>query len=164
MVVSAHRAPAFAHAIESDHVARELVVAVPLPEDKGLRGDGRPKARRFRTQQLELGQRLVAFRARDGLTQMEVARAIGAGTASTISLWESGMNVPDGMPRERLGGLLTGRCWPELRAAIIDVTTDGLPGPWDRVARWLWPYWANYAASPARPNCSGTIAGAMASG
>jgi hypothetical protein len=51
------RASAFANAIESDHLQRELVV-VPLPEDTGLGGDGRPRVRRY---QLDLGQRLAAF-------------------------------------------------------------------------------------------------------
>jgi len=109
---------------------------VPLPEDQGLRGDGRPKVRRFRTQQLELGQRLVAFRERHGLTQLEVARAIGARNASTVSLWEGGVNVPDGMLRERLAVLVEGRCWPALRAAMLGDAGTGLPGAWDRAARW----------------------------
>ncbi len=79
-------APPFANTIEPNHVARELVVAVPLPEDRGLRGDGRPKVRRFRSLQLELGERLMAFRERYGVTQAEIARAVGAGNASTVSL------------------------------------------------------------------------------
>jgi transcriptional regulator with XRE-family HTH domain len=77
-------------------------------------------------------KRLVVFRERYGLTQMEVARAIGAGTASTATLWESGVNVPDGMLRERLGDLLAGRGWPELRAVMIADADDGLPHSWDR--------------------------------
>lgn len=130
------RAPPFANTIESNHVARELVVAVPLTEDRGLRRDGRPHVRRFRSYQRELGERLAAFRARYGVTQAEVARAIGAGNASTVSLWESGVHVPDGMRRERLTALVEERHWPELRAAMLGDPGTGLPGAWGRAARW----------------------------
>jgi transcriptional regulator with XRE-family HTH domain len=109
---------------------------VPLPEDRGLDGEGRPKVRRFRSYQLDLGQRLAAFRERYGVTQAEVARAVGAVNASTVSLWESGVNVPDGILRERLADLLDGRRWPELRSAMTADAGDGLPGSWDRAARW----------------------------
>ena len=89
-------APPFAIIIESNHVARELVVAVPLPEDRGLRGDGRPHVRRFRSLQLDLGQRLAAFRARYGISQAEIAQTVGASGGSTVSLWESGATFPTG--------------------------------------------------------------------
>lgn len=128
------RAPAFANTIVSDHVARELVIIVPLPEDTGLRGDGRPKVRRFRRYQVELGERLATFRERYGVTQAEVARAVGARDHSAVSQWEGGVNVPEGMLRERLAELLDGRLWPDLRTAMIP--GDGLPEPWDRAVRW----------------------------
>ncbi len=72
-----------------NQVTRELVLTVPLPDDKGRRGDGRPKVHRFRSHWLELGRRLRDFRARYGVTQTEIARAIGAGDAST-----SGCSTP----------------------------------------------------------------------
>lgn len=107
-----------------------------MPEDKGLHGDGRPHVRRFRSYQLDLGQRLAAFRARYGITQAEVARAVGASGGPTVSLWESGGNVPNGMLRERLAELLDGRHWPELRAAMLTKPGEGLPSSWDRAVRW----------------------------
>lgn len=109
---------------------------MPLPEDRGLRGDGRPKVCRFRSYNLDLGQRLAAFRARYGVTRAEVARVVRAREPSAVSLWESGTNVPKGMLRERLAELLDGRRWPELRAAMLGVATDGLPDSWDRAVRW----------------------------
>ena len=109
---------------------------MPLPEDQGLRGDGRPHARRFRSLQCDLGQCLAAFRQRYGVTQVDIARAVGASGGPTVSLWESGANVPNGMLRERLVDLLDGRHWPQLRAAMLGDAGDGLPVPWDRAARW----------------------------
>ena len=114
--------------------SRELVITVPLPEDRGRRGDGRPKARRFRSFQAELGRRLRAFRARYGVTQTEVARAVGAAGPSAVAQWERGTAVPEGVRRERVVELLEGRRWPELRAAAI--AGDGLPASWDRAVRW----------------------------
>ena len=99
-----------------NQVARELVITVPLPNDKGRTGDGRPTVRRIRSHWLELGRRLRDFRARYGVTQTEVARAVGAGDASTVAEWESGVNVPEGIRREYLIELLEGRRWRELRA------------------------------------------------
>ncbi len=64
---------------------------------------------------------------------MEIARAIGAGDASTVAQWESGVNVPEGLRREHLIELLDGQRWPELRA--VAVVGDGLPVAWDRGAR-----------------------------
>src|SRR5436309_969300 len=67
-------APAFANAIvppqrdRNEHRGREIVVTVPLPEDRGLRGGG-ARVRRFRSHLVELGTRLRAFRRRHGLTQ-----------------------------------------------------------------------------------------------
>jgi Helix-turn-helix domain len=69
----------------SGHAARELVLTAPLPEDRGRRGDARPRVHRFRSRWLELGRRLRAFRGRYGLTQAEVAAAVGAGPASTVA-------------------------------------------------------------------------------
>jgi transcriptional regulator with XRE-family HTH domain len=109
---------------------------VPLPEDTGLRGDGRPKVRRFRSHRLELGECLAAFRARYGVTQAEIARAVGARDHSAVSQWESGVNVPDGMLGERLAALVEGRRWPELRTAMLADAGEGLPGSWGRAARW----------------------------
>lgn len=117
-----------------NQVVRELVITVPLPDDKGRQGDGRPKIRRFRSHWLELGQRLVEFRARYGITQAEIAEVVGAGNASTVAQWESGVNVPEGLRREHLIELLDGHRWPELRAAAL--AGDGLPAAWDRGARW----------------------------
>ena len=119
-----------------NHVGRELVITVPVPDDRGLRGDGRPKARRFRSHWLELGERLREFRARYGygVTQAEIAVVVGASNASTVAQWESGLSVPEGIRRERLVAVLDGRCWPELQAATI--VSDGLPEAWDRAARW----------------------------
>ncbi len=117
-----------------NQVARELVITVPLPDDKGRSGDGRSKVHRFRSHWLELGRRLRDFRARYGVTQTEVARAIGAGDASTVAQWESGVNVPEGIRREYLIELLEGRRWRELRAAAS--VGEGLPESWQRGARW----------------------------
>ena len=140
------RAPPFANTIEPHHVARELVVAVPLPEDRGLRGDGRPHVRRFRSHQLELGERLAAFRTRYGVTQAEVARAVGARDHSAVSQWESGVNVPEGLLRERLIGLVEGRPWPGLRGAMLADTGNGLPDPWGQAVRWY--RWASRERRP----------------
>ena len=117
-----------------NQVKRELVITVPLPDDKGRSGDGRSRVHRFRSHWLELGTRLVEFRARYGVTQAEIARAVGAGDASTVAQWESGASVPEGLRRERLVELLDGRLWPELRAA--ELVGDGLPISWDRGVRW----------------------------
>lgn len=108
-----------------NHVSRELVITVALPDDKGGRGDGRPRVRRFRSHWRELGRRLAEFRACYGITQAEIATAVGAGHASTVAEWESGVNVPEGLRREHLIELLDGQRWPELRA--VAVVGDGLP-------------------------------------
>lgn len=107
---------------------------MPLPEDKGRSGDGRPKVHRFRSHWLELGRQLRDVRARYSVTQTEIARAIGAGDASTVAQWESGVNVPEGLRREHLIELLDGQRWPELRAAAL--AGDGLPAAWGRGTRW----------------------------
>jgi len=106
---------------------------VALPEDRGVRGGG-TRVRRFRSHLVELGTQLRDFRRRYGLTQGEVARVIGLGAKSAICRWEAGAAVPDGVPRERLKGLLEGRLWPELRAAAV--TGPGLPESWEQAARW----------------------------
>ncbi|HEY8884946.1 MAG TPA: helix-turn-helix domain-containing protein [Chloroflexota bacterium] len=117
-----------------NHPGRELVLTVSLPGDKGKHGDGRPRAHRFRSHWLELGRRLRDFRARYGLTQGEIARVVGASDSTTVTLWESGTNVPDGVRRERLTDLLKGRLWRELREAHVDGT--GMPARWNEAARW----------------------------
>lgn len=103
-----------------------------MPEDRGLRGDGRPKVRRFRTLLLSLGTRLRAFREAYDVTQGEVAQVI-AGSVAAISQWESGIAVPEGHRRERLVALLDGRLWRKLRAAVV--AGEGIPMPWDRAVR-----------------------------
>src|SRR6266545_2497273 len=56
-------AHAFANAIvgglpdRERYPQRELVLTVPLPEDRGRRGDARPKVHRFRSYEVELGRR-----------------------------------------------------------------------------------------------------------
>lgn len=107
---------------------------MPLPEDRGRQGGGRPKVHRFRSHWLELGRRLRAFRGRYGLTQDEVAAVVGANDGTALAQWENGVTVPDGLRRERLTELLEGQLWPELRAAIIG--GDGMPGRWNQGARW----------------------------
>ena len=116
------------------HLARELVITVPLPQDRGRQGDARPKVHRFRSHWLELGRRLRAFRSRYGLTQDEVAAVVGAAEGSAVSQWECGDAVPDGIRRERLIHLLEGRLWPDLRVAALE--GDRLPVSWDRGVRW----------------------------
>jgi transcriptional regulator with XRE-family HTH domain len=118
----------------SDEVQRELVIIVPLPEDKGRRGDGRPKVHRFRSHWRELGRRLREFRVRYDVTLAEVAQVVGAAGPSAVAQWESGTTVPAGIRRERLVELLEGRRWPELRSAAL--AGDGLPASWERGARW----------------------------
>ncbi len=113
---------------------RELVITVPLPEDKGLKGDGRPKVRRFRSRLLELGQRLSDFRRDHGLTQAEVAEVVGAASAATVCQWETGAKVPDGHRRERLAELLEGRLWRALRELVIE--GNGMPRRWNDAVRW----------------------------
>jgi DNA-binding XRE family transcriptional regulator len=112
---------------------RELVITVPLHKGR-TPGDAASTAARRRRFLLDLGPRLRAFRAEHGLTQAEVARVVGAATPSTVTQWEVGVNVPDGMRRERAKALLAGELWPELRAAMI--AGAGLPGSWARAARW----------------------------
>ena len=78
-----------------NHVSRELVIIVPLPEGRGLSGAGKRKVRRSRSRLVELGARLREFRIEHGLTRAEVARPIGVGYRS-ICRWEAGGAVPDG--------------------------------------------------------------------
>jgi transcriptional regulator with XRE-family HTH domain len=123
-----------ANTIVSDELQRELVISVPLPQDRGRRGDGQPKVHRFRSHWLELGQRLRDFRARYGVTQAEVAQALGAAGPSAGSQGERGTSVPEGIRREQLVELLEGRRWPALRAAAI--AGEGMPASWERGVRW----------------------------
>jgi transcriptional regulator with XRE-family HTH domain len=114
-------------------VDRELVITIPLHKGRE-RGDASSTYAQRRRFLLDLGPRLRAFREAHGLTQAEVARVVGASAPSTVTQWEVGVNVPDGMRRERLRVLLDGHLWPELRTAMI--AGEGLPGPWERAARW----------------------------
>ena len=107
---------------------------MPLPEDRGRRGDARPKVHRFRSYDLELGQRLRAFRERHGLTQADVAPVLEAGTPSTVTQWESGARVPEGGRRQRVEALVAGQLWPELRAAVV--ANPGMPPRWAAAVRW----------------------------
>lgn len=113
---------------------RELVITVPLPEDKGLKGDGRAKVRRFRSRLLDLGRRLREFRHEYGLTQSEVAQVVGARSDVTVCQWEMGVNVPDGHRRERLIDLLEGRLWQVLRELAVE--GYGMPRRWKEAVRW----------------------------
>jgi transcriptional regulator with XRE-family HTH domain len=128
------RARPFANAIVAHELQRELVISVPLPEDTGRPGDRRPKVHRFRSLQVEPGRRLRDFRARYGVTQTEVAQAVGAAAPSAVARWERGVAVPEARWRERLVGLLDGRHWPALRAAAL--AGAGLPASRDRGVRW----------------------------
>jgi len=83
---------------------------------------------------LRLGRELHAFRVMYRLTQDEIARVIGASSAASISQWEAGHEVPEGMRRERLRELLDGQLWPELRASVQ--RNESFPGPWREAVRW----------------------------
>lgn len=107
---------------------------MPLPEDKGLKGDGRAKIRRFRSRLLDLGQRLREFRREHNLTQAEVAQVVGAGSEATVCQWESGVNVPDGSRRERLAELLEGKLWRAFRELVTQ--GDCMPRRWNEAVRW----------------------------
>src|SRR5439155_1247930 len=98
------------------------------PDDKGKSGDGRSKVHRFRSHWLELGRRLRDFRTRYGLTQGEIARVVRASDSSTVAQWESELNVPDGIRRERLIDLLKGRRWLELvHGLTFELTRSVVP-------------------------------------
>ena len=112
---------------------QEVVLFVPLPQDRGQAGDGRSRVHRYRSLDVRLGQDLYAFRTRYGLTQSEVAKVLAAGGAPTISQWEEGQKVPDGIRRVRLRELLAGELWPELRASVIH--GDGMPIRWSQGVR-----------------------------
>jgi len=75
LAAALHPCPVAANTVVPHHRSRELVITVPLPDDKGRRGDARPKVRRFRSHWLELGQRLREFRAHSGIIQPEIAAA-----------------------------------------------------------------------------------------
>jgi DNA-binding XRE family transcriptional regulator len=115
---------------------------VPLPEDRGRRGDARPKVHRFRSYGVELGRRLRAFRKRYALTQAEAAVALGAGSKTTVTQWEIGARTPEGVLRERVEALVAGGRWPQLRAAVVAATgastgTGGdMPRRWADTVRW----------------------------
>src|SRR5207245_2334089 len=79
-------------------------------------------------------QRLRAFRERYGLTQDEVACAVGAGDGSAVGAWETGVNVPDGVRRQLLTGLLDGKRWRELRSTFV--AGRGMPERWRAAVRW----------------------------
>ena len=111
-------------AVRESEPGREVVLFVPLPHDLGQANDGRARVHRYRSRDLRLGRELLAFRARYGLTQDEVARVVATSSAATISQWEAGHKVPDGLRRERLRELLDGRLWPELRTGLLALTDD----------------------------------------
>ena len=60
--------------------------------------------------------------------------AVDAGEGTTVGQWENGVNVPDGVRRERVVELLPGKRWPALRAAVL--AGEGLPLSLDRGVRW----------------------------
>ena len=93
-------AHAFANTIVAHEIRRELVIAVPVPKDRGRCGDGRPKVHRFRSHWLELGRRRRELRDRYGLRLAEVARAVGAAGSSAVAQWERGVAVREGSRRE----------------------------------------------------------------
>jgi transcriptional regulator with XRE-family HTH domain len=62
----------------------------------------------------------VPVRARYGLTQDEVAAAIGAAEGSALGALERGVSVPDGVRRQQLNDLLDGKRWADLRGALIE--------------------------------------------
>jgi hypothetical protein len=90
-------------AVRKSEPGQEVVLFVPLPHDLGQANDGRARVHRYRSLDLRLGRELLAFRTRYGLTQDEVARVVGTSSAATISQWEAGRKVPDGLRRERRG-------------------------------------------------------------
>jgi hypothetical protein len=102
---------------------RPLGVRPRLPDDKGRRGDGRQKAHRFRSYWRELSRQLRDFRARYGVTPTEIARAIGAGDASTVAQRESGVDVPEALQREGPIELLDGQHGPEVHALVPGART-----------------------------------------
>jgi transcriptional regulator with XRE-family HTH domain len=113
---------------------QEVVLFVPLPHDLGQANDGRARVHRYRSLDLRLGRELLAFRTRYGLTQDEVARVVATSSAATISQWEAGRKVPDGLRRERLREPLAGRLWPELRSVLLG--SQDFPGSWLEAVRW----------------------------
>jgi hypothetical protein len=126
-------APASASAIVPHDTNRELVITVPLPDDTGRRGDGRPKLHRFRSHWLELGRRLRAFRAQYGVTQAKVARAPGR----RRSLGGGPVGARHRRARGRAAGAAgraAGRA-PLARTAGAIVSYD-LPESWERGTRW----------------------------
>ena len=74
------------------------------------------------------------FRARYGLTQDEVAAAIGAADGSAVGAWERGLSIPDGVRRQNVIDLLRGRRWRELRAPLVE--GGEMPGRWREAAQW----------------------------
>ena len=115
---------------------------MPLPENRGRRVAAPPKVHRFRSHWLELGRRLRAFRERHALTQAEVAAAVGAGAKTTVTQWETGARIPEGVLRERVEALASGRVWPTLRQAAVAAdgagrgTGAGMPAQWEAAVRW----------------------------
>jgi hypothetical protein len=95
---------------------------------------------RFRSYGVELGRRLRAFHERHAVTQAEVAAAVGAGSKTTVTQWETGARTPEGVYRERVEALVAGRLWPDLRASVLahpSSGTDGnMPARWAAAVRW----------------------------
>ncbi len=100
--VTPHACPAFAHAHRVTRVERELIIALPLPEDMARRVAGRPRGTRYPPDHRAraLGPCLWEFRVRHGLAQEEVAAVLGA-DRSAVAQWERGATIPEGMLREQ---------------------------------------------------------------
>jgi hypothetical protein len=91
---------------------REFAFLVPLPRDYGRAGDGRPRVHHYRSFDLRLGQELREFRAKHGVTQVEVARVIGArGEPDDIAVGGSRCGCGAAKPRPS-GGTLVNVMWP----------------------------------------------------
>jgi transcriptional regulator with XRE-family HTH domain len=121
-------------AVREPERGQEVVLFIPLPQDLGQAGDGRPRVHCYRSLDLRLGRELQIFRAAHGLGQEEVASVVGVSGAATSSQWETGERVPEGVRRERLRDLLRGRRWPELRASMLG--REAFPRAWREAVRW----------------------------
>jgi DNA-binding XRE family transcriptional regulator len=117
-------AHAFANAIagseqnQIDRPQREIVIVVPLSRDASVRGDSSCRAHLFRSAWFELGQGLRTFRSRYGLTQDEVAPAIGATDGSAVGAWEHGVSIPDGVRRQNVIDLFGRRAMARIAGRV----------------------------------------------
>lgn len=107
---------------------------MPLPVERPRPAGGHSKEHRFRPQDAALAARIQPFRALHDLTQGEVALTVGAAGGPTVSQWEQGVNVPDGMRKRELVALLDGHRWNLLRESAIG--KDGYPQRWEQAVRW----------------------------